>query len=146
MKMFSAARLTGCALACFMLLSTTAANADPLHKSKHRHVVAHKHRVVPKVVVARPTPIRTITTVSAFSLNSLPVGYVRFLHEGDTYYYSNGVYYERRPHGYVIVKPKIGFRVAALPSGYRIIREGNATFYSFNNVRYRKLDGVFVVV
>ena len=106
----------------------------------------HTHSVANKVMVVRLAPIRTITTVCAFSLNRLPIGKVRFLHNDETFYYSDGVSYKKKPHGYVLVKPRVGFRVAALPRGYRVVRDGSATFYSFNNVRYRKVNGFFVVV
>lgn len=146
MKLFSIASVIACALSFVMLIATTSVSAEPLHKSNHRHAVVHTHRVVNRAAVVRTTPIRTVTTVSAFSLNSLPVGYVRFLHDDETFYYSEGVYYKKKSHGFVITKPRAGFRVATLPKGYRIIRDGNATFYNFNNVRYRKIDGFFIVV
>lgn len=145
MKLFSVTSATA-ALACALLISTPSVSAEPLHKSNHRHVVVHTHRVANKIVVARTAPIRTITTVSAVGMKSLPAGYVRFLHDDETFYYNEGVYYSKKPYGFVVVKPRTGFRVAALPSGYRIIRDGGATFYSFNKIRYQKLDGFFVVV
>ncbi|PCI78565.1 MAG: hypothetical protein COB20_06500 [SAR86 cluster bacterium] len=145
MKLLSVASMAA-ALGCALLLTTPSVNAEPLHKSNHRHAVVHTHRVVNKVVVARPAPILSVTTMSAYNLNRLPAGYVRFLHNDDTFYYSEGVYYKKKPHGFVLVKPRAGFRVASLPSGYRIVRSGGATFYSFNNVRYRKINGFFVVV
>ena len=146
MKFLSAAHMIGCALGCTLLFSATGAAADPLHRNHHRHAGAHTHRVVNKVVVARSAPSRTVTTVSAFSLNSLPAGYVRFLHDDETFYYSEGIYYQKKPHGFIIVKPRAGFRVATLPRGYRVLRERGATCYSFNNVRYRKHGSFFVVV
>lgn len=145
MKLFSAANMIGCALGCSLLLTATSAMADPLHRTHYRHAGIHTHRVVNKVVV-RPAPVRTVTTVSAFSLNRLPAGYMHFLHNDETFYFSEGVYYQKKPHGYVIVKPRAGFRVATLPRGYTVIRERGTTFYSFNNVRYRKIDGFFIVV
>lgn len=36
--------------------------------------------------------------------------------------------------------------MASLPRGYRVVREGSVKFYSFNNGRYRKMNGFFVVV
>ncbi len=146
MKFLTTANTIGCALACTLLFSAASASADPLHRSHYRHVGTHTHRVVNKVVIARPAPVRTVTTVSAFSLNSLPAGYVRFLHDDETFYYSEGVYYQKQPHGFIVVKPRAGFRVATLPVGYRVVRERGATFYSFNNVRYRKSGSFFVVV
>ncbi|MDA0280208.1 MAG: hypothetical protein O3C29_07215 [Proteobacteria bacterium] len=145
MKLFSASSMTA-ALCCGLLLTTSSASAEPSHKSNHKHVVVPTHSVANKVVVAKPAPIRTITTVAAVGLNRLPIGHVRFLHDDETFYYSDGVYYKKKPHGYVLVKPRAGFRVAALPRGYRVVRDGGATFYRFNNVRYRKVNGFFVVV
>jgi len=141
MKLFSAASMTG-TLFCALLVTAPSVSAEPPHKSNHRHAVVHAN----KVVVARAAPIRMITTVSAFSLNRLPIGKVRFLHNDETFYYSDGVYYKKSPHGYVVIKPRAGFRVAVLPKGYRVIRDGSAIFYSFNNVRYRKMKEFFVVV
>ena len=145
MKLFSTTSVTA-ALACAMLVSAPSVSAEPLHKSNPRHTVVHTHRVTNKVVITRPAPIRRLTTVSAIGLNSLPAGYLRFLHDDETFYFSEGVYYKKKPHGFVVVKPRAGFRVATLPSGYRVVRDGGATFYSFNNVRYRKLGGFFIVV
>lgn len=145
MKFFSTASVIGWTLGWAMLIVAPSVSAEPLHKGNSRHAVLHMHRAVNKAVV-RPAPIRAVTTVSAFSLNRLPAGYVRFLHDDETFYYSEGVYYKKRSQGFVIAKPRVGFRVAALPRGHRIIRDGKATFYNFNNVRYRKVDGFFIVV
>jgi hypothetical protein len=129
-----------------MLIMAPSVSAEPLHESSSRHAVVHTHRVVNRVVVARQMLIRTVTTISAFSLNNLPAGYARLIRGDETFYFSRGVYYKRKPHGFVIVKPRVGFSVAVLPSGYKTIRDSGATFYSFNNVRYRKHNGFFVVV
>jgi Family of unknown function (DUF6515) len=142
MRLYSVVRLTQCTVACAMLLVTPSLSAAPHHKSVHTHAVVHKNRVV----VARPAPIRTVTTVSTLSLNRLPAGHVRFTHDNETFYFSEGRYYQKGANAYVIVKPRSGFRVAALPRGYRIVREGRATYYTFNNIRYRKVNGFFVVV
>ena len=142
MKLSRTTGLIACALGCTLLFSATTAAAEPLHRHYHKHGV-HTHRVVNKVVVTRPAPVRT---VAALSLASLPVGYARIVHDGDTYYFSEGRYYQKRSHGFVVVTPRAGFRVTTLPRGYTVVRERGVTFYSFNNVRYRKVDGLFVVV
>ena len=71
---------------------------------------------------------------------------MRFLYGEETFYYSEGVHYKKKPHGYVLVKLRTGFRVVILPRGYRVTRDGHATFYNFNNVRYRKINDFFVFV
>ncbi|MBT5719526.1 DUF6515 family protein [Gammaproteobacteria bacterium] len=146
MKLFSTTSVIGYTLGCAMLLSATSASADPLHRGIHRHGVVHSHQTVNTVVVTPAAPIRTVTRVSASRLNRLPATHVRFVHNDETFFYSEGVYYQKKGRGYIIVKPRAGFRVATLPRGYRVIREGNVKFYSFNNVRYRKRNGFFVVV
>ena len=85
MKLFSTASITdGLALCSF------GNSAEFPYKSNHKHAIVFTHSVANKVVVARPAPIRTITTVSAFSLNRLPIGKVRFLHNDEFFYYSDG--------------------------------------------------------
>lgn len=145
MKPFSA-RSVSAYLACALILGTTAAIAEPLRRNDHRHALVHSHGVINKVVVTRPASIRTVAPVSALSLNRLSPGHLRFLHDGEVFYYSEGVYYRQNPQGLVIVKPQTGFRVAALPRGYKIVRNGSTVLYSYNNVRYKKIDGFFVVV
>ena len=90
--------------------------------------------------------IQINTIVAAVGLNRLPIGKVRFLHNEKFFYYSDGVCYKKKPHGYVLVKPRAGFRMAALPRGCRVVRDRSVKLYSFNNVRYRKINGFFVVV
>lgn len=145
MKILSAASVTA-ALSCAMLLAAGQLSAEPLLRNNHSRVLVHTHRINNRVIVTRPAPIRTVTTVAALGLNSLPAGYVRFVHNDETFYFSDGVYYQKRPKGFVVVKPRAGFRLTRLPSGYTTIREGNVTFYRYNNVRYRKRDGFFIVV
>jgi len=146
MKYFSTTNLTGFVLGASMLLSAPTLTAEPSHKSDERAEYAHVQRVVKKVVAARPASVRTVTTVSAFSLNRLPADHVSFVHDDERIYSSAGVYYKKALHGFVIVKPRRGFRVAMLPRGHKIIRDAGATFYSFNDVRYRKAGSVFIVV
>jgi len=143
MRVFSTASMISFAICSVLLGFATSVSAEPLHKSKHRHAIVHSHRAVTRVKVVRSTPVRTISTVSTVSL---PLGSVSFLHEGENFYYSDGVYYQRQPKGIVIVKPRSGFRVATLPRGYTLVREGGATFYRVNNVRYKRVDGYFVVI
>lgn len=143
MKIFSVTSVTTVLLGSILLTTAPIAVAEPLHRNHHRHAVVHTHRANDPVVVVRSQPARSIT---ALSLNRLPTGYVRFIHEDETFYFSDGVYYQKRPHGFVVVKPRAGFRIASLPRGYTVFREGNATYYRYNNVSYRKHDGFFIVV
>jgi len=145
MKLFSTASIT-IALCSALLVTAPSVSAEPPHKRNHKHAVVHPHSFANKVVVARLEPNRINTTVAAVGLNLLPIRKVRFLHNDEFFYYSDGVYYKKKPHGYVLVKPRAGFRVAALPRDYRVVRDGSVKSYSFSNRRYRKMNGFFLVV
>ena len=107
-----------------LLVTAPSVSAEPPHKRNHKHAAVHPHSFANKVVVAWLEPNRINATVAAVGLKLLPIGKVRFLHNDETFYYSDGVYYKKKPHGYVVVKPRAGFPVAALPRGYRIVRDG----------------------
>lgn len=89
MKLFSTASIT-MALCSALLVTTPSVSAEPPHKRSHKHAVG---------------------------LNLLSIGNIRFLHNDEFFYYSDGVYYKKKPHGYVLFKPLAEFRVAALPQG-----------------------------
>ena len=124
-----------------LFIGMNSAQARPYH-----HV--HKHVVVERHVVVKPAPVRTalrrVTTRTILSV--LPSNHVRVVHNGETYYYHDGIYYLRESRGYVAVKPVIGLRVVSLPSGYVKIRRGRDTLYRFNDVYYRRDNGFFIVV
>ena len=120
MKLFSTASIT-MALCSVLLVTAPSVSAEPPHKRNHKHAAVRPHSVANKVVVARLEPNRINTTIAALGLNLLPIRKVRFLHNDEFFYYSDGVYYKKKPHGYVLVKPRAGFRMAALPRGYRVV-------------------------
>lgn len=122
-----------------LVLGMTSAQARPFH---HTH-----QRVVERHVVVKPAPVRTaVSRLASAVLNVLPPNHVRVQHHGETYYYHDGIYYLRQPHGYVVVRPVAGLRVASLPSGYVTVRRGRNPLYRFNDVYYRRDNGFFIVV
>ncbi len=48
-------------------------------------------------------------------VNTIPVGYQRFIANGQAYYTYNGAYYVRAPEGYQVVEPPAGATVATAP-------------------------------
>ena len=133
-------------IGCSVLFAVSSAQARPVHHISHRHVLAGNNDVHKKVIV-RPAPVRSkyyhLTTVR---LRTLPAGFVRLVHNDDTYYYANGLYYVEEPLGYVQRSPVVGLRVASLPPAHTRIRIGTETLYRYNNTHYRKINGFFIVV
>jgi hypothetical protein len=124
-----------------LLLGMSSVQASP----HHRHI--HKHVVVERKLVVKPAPVRTaIARVATATLRTLPVGHVRVVHSGRTYYMHDGIYYVKEPHGYVVVQPVAGIRLASLPRGFVTVRAGADTLYRYNDVYYRRTNGVFIVV
>jgi len=146
MNFISVTNLTGFVLSAAMLLTSSTLGAEASHKCDGCREHVHMERAVKNVVFVRPASVRTVTTAYRFSLNRLPAGHVSFFHDDEKIFFSEGLYYKKALHGFVLVKPRTGFRVAALPRGHKIIRDAGVTFYSFNNVRYRKAGGLFIVV
>jgi len=70
--------------------------------------------------------------------------------EGETYYLDNGNFYTKvRRDGkdvYVVIDPPIGAEVPSLPEEVREFKVGDATYYQFDKVFYRKLGDHYVVV
>ncbi|MDP6536409.1 MAG: hypothetical protein QGG02_08825 [Gammaproteobacteria bacterium] len=124
-----------------LLLGMSSAQASP----HHRHV--HKHVVIERKAVVKPAPVRTaIVRVATAALRTLPVGHVRVVHGGRSYFVHDGVYYVKEPRGYVVVRPVGSIRLASLPRGYVSVRVGPDTLYRYNDVYYRRTNGVFIVV
>lgn len=86
-----------------------------------------------KVVVPPPAPRPGAVVVG------LPVGYITVLVGGARYFYYGGVFYRKRPHGYVVVRAPVGAVVVALPVGFE-------TYYYYGGVYYQKVPSGYVVV
>ena len=89
MTLFSTASIT-MALCSVLLVTAPSVSAEPPHKRNHKHAAVRPHSVANKVVVARLEPNRINTTVAALGLNLFPIRKVRFLHNDEFFYYSDG--------------------------------------------------------
>ncbi|MUH36155.1 hypothetical protein D9O36_09900 [Zobellia amurskyensis] len=68
-------------------------------------------------------------------------------HQGQSYYYSNNKFYTSSRGRYIVIAPKIGFRIKTLPSNYSRVRFNNqvyynvsGTFYTLNNTEYEVVE------
>ena len=76
----------------------------------------------------------------------LPHGYAEIRVGRDHYYEHRGVFYQRGPRGYVVVRAPRGAIVRALPPYYTRIYVGNVMYYRFGEVYYQPVRNGYVVV
>lgn len=95
----------------------------------------------------RPGSRRPVLPGPGIVVQAPPMGFVTLNFGNSFYYMSGGVFYQRAPHGFVVVAPPAGLRVAAVPPGARRVRLNGASYYSYNNVFFQHArGGGFIVV
>jgi hypothetical protein len=134
------ALLSAATFTLFMGMDSVYAGSHPGHS--HKRVVVERN-----VVVHKPAPVRTaISRIVGSVFSSIPASHHRVVHAGRIYYIHDGVYYAKRVNGYVVVNPVAGIRLTSLPRGYTTVRVNGETLYSYNQISYRRTNGVFIVV
>ncbi len=54
-----------------------------------------------------------------------------------TYFYREGIFYEKRNKNYFVITAPAGARITVLPRGYNIVRIKRVRYYVFNGIYYR---------
>jgi hypothetical protein len=78
----------------------------------------------------------------------LPHGFITIGVGEETYYYSNGVFYQMvmREQKYVAVPPPIGAVVFTIPQGYLLMLIDGVSYYQYEGVYYKRvLEGYKVI-
>lgn len=81
-------------------------------------------------------------------IDNLPQGFITIGVGIETYYYCDGVFYQKviREQKYVIVPPPIGAVVFNIPQGYQLMLIDGVTYYEYQGVFYKHvLDGYRVI-
>jgi len=81
-------------------------------------------------------------------IDILPSGTITLIVGPETYYYANGVFFQKviLEQKYVMVPPPIGAVVFHLPLGYKLMLIDGITFYEYQGVFYKRvLDGYKVI-
>jgi len=76
----------------------------------------------------------------------LPRGYAEVRVGRDRYYTNRGVFYQRGPHGYVVVRAPRGAVIRTLPPHYTRIYVGPTVYYRYGDVYYQPVRDGYVVV
>ena len=75
-----------------------------------------------------------------------PAGHRTIWAGGVKYFYHGGVYYRKRPSGFVVVRAPIGAIIASLPIGFITFAVLGSTYYYYAGVYYQKVPSGYVVV
>jgi len=67
-------------------------------------------------------------------------------HRGQQYYYANNRYYTQSRGRYIVIAPKVGFRIRVLPSNYIRVNYNNFTYFNAQGIFYRQLNNEYEVV
>jgi len=67
-------------------------------------------------------------------------------HSGQNYYYANNTYYTQSRGRYIVIAPKVGFRVKVLPTNYRRVHFNNNNYYNVNGIFYTQTNNEYEVV
>ena len=82
------------------------------------------------------------------AIDILPEGFVTINVGDETYYYCNGVFYQKvmRDQKYVITPPPIGAVVFNIPDGYQYMFVNGISYYVYQGIYYRRvLEGYKVI-
>ena len=82
------------------------------------------------------------------SMPSLPDGYRHYTHDGHSYFFHGGVWYQPRGTRFIVVYPPVGLVISVLPTFYTTLWFGGAPYYYADSVYYRwrpDLHGYIVV-
>jgi hypothetical protein len=95
---------------------------------------------VPSSKVIYKTPQKKIVSVRNISNRTI------VNHKGQKYYYANNRYYTQSRGSYIVIAPKIGFRINTLPANYKVVRFNNYNYYNANGIFYTQIDSEYEVV
>jgi len=114
--------------------------ARPRNYPQPRAVARHTVPYHGRVVVRHPVPRYGRVVVG------LPATHRTVLIKRQKYFFHSGVFYQRGPGGYVVVRAPIGAIVATIPLGFLTFAVGDMTYYYYGGVYYRKVPAGHLVV
>ncbi|MEO9476752.1 MAG: DUF6515 family protein [Cyclobacteriaceae bacterium] len=95
---------------------------------------------VPSTKVVYKTPQKKVVAVRTIP-NKTVVN-----HKGQNYYYANNKYYTQSRGRYIVIAPKVGFRVKVLPANYKWIRFNSRNYYYAQGIFYVQINNEYEVV
>jgi len=78
--------------------------------------------------------------------DTLPLAALMLIMAGATYYYLEGVYYQRQAGRYIVVPAPVGAVVTTIPTGYPPVIIDGVVYYTINGVTYMPTPSGYQVV
>lgn len=122
-----------------MALTTQVSAQSPRHTVKKVEKTTIIKRV-PSTKVTYKKPIRKVVSVRTLPQKTV----VR--HNGQAYYYDNNKYYMQSRGRYIVIAPKVGFRVKVLPPDFRRAHFNNHDYFIANGIFYVQVGPEYEVV
>ena len=85
-------------------------------------------------------PLRVIPRIG-FRRHVLPIGHVRIVIGGASFYVHGGVFYQQARSGFVVVKAPYGSVITTLPVGYTVVHRGSGTYFVCDGIFFRMAHG-----
>lgn len=81
-------------------------------------------------------------------IDNLPEGFITIGVGRETYYYSDGVFYQKvnRLQKYVVVPPPIGGIVFSIPQGYQLVLIHGVAYYEYGGTFYKQVLNGYKVI
>ncbi|MFD2541455.1 DUF6515 family protein [Lacinutrix gracilariae] len=131
---------------CIVAISTTA-TAQSKRNTKTKTVVTTKttkkttlNNRIPKSKVTYKKPTKKVVSV-----RSVPNKTV-IKHNGQSYYYANNKFYTQSSGRYIVIAPKVGFRIKVLPTHYKRIAYRNGFYFNVDGIFYTQINNEYEVV
>ncbi|ALJ05911.1 hypothetical protein APS56_12560 [Pseudalgibacter alginicilyticus] len=97
-------------------------------------------RRISSTKVTYKTPQRKVLTVRTLPNKTI------VKQNGQNYYYANNKYYTQSRGRYIVIAPKVGFRVNVLPTNYVIVRHNNYNYFNAQGIFYIQTNNAYEVV
>lgn len=127
-------------LLVFFITASEHMYAQNSRNSKKTVIVKKNNQRVPSKTVIYKKPKTKVVAVRTLSNRTI------IKHKGASYYYSNNRFYTYSGGSYIVIAPKIGFRIQTLPVGYIKIKHPNRDYFWFNGIFYNNVDDGYEVV
>ena len=114
----------------FLVALTTQVSGQGTHHTVKKHEKVTIIKRIPSSKVTYKKPVRKVVSV-----RTLPKKTV-VKHKGQVYYYDHNKFYMQSRGRYIVIAPKIGFRVAVLPPNFRRVHFNNRDFFFVNGIFY----------
>ena len=124
----------------FLITSNHNANAQNHRKGKATVIVKKQPKRISSKAVIYKKPRKKVITVRVLPNKTV------IKHKDVNYYYANNRFYTYSGGRYIVISPKVGFRIKKLPANYRVIKHHNRNYFWVNGIFYIQINNQYEVV